>query len=79
MSKDWDLGFDDGYKFAYENWNPNTGHYTRPLPATFVHREGLYNCGFGEGLISGRSEVLRKTFGEYKSIHWAYGKPVVTK
>lgn len=76
---DWTKGFDDGYEFAIKNFNPQTGSYNIELPGSFRHRVGEYNCGFGEGLISGRGIVLDKTFPGWKRIHWPNGKADVTK
>lgn len=46
-------------------------------PGNFVHRAGSYNCGFGEGIITGRSEVIHNAFGNIKSIHWENDSPVI--
>ena len=68
---EWGKGFEDGIKYAIKNGSL-TIHYniiegkkvfsgigggTKQLPEKFQHRAGLYNCGFGEGLLTG--------FGKY--------------
>lgn len=79
MSPEYEKGFNAGIEFATKNFNTQTGRYSKAFPDTFQHRVGIYNCGFGEGLITGRSEVIDKTFGELKSIHWSNGKPVIER
>lgn len=79
MNSEWEKGFDAGYKFAVDNWNADTGKYMIELPETFVHRNGHYNCGYGEGLISGRSQKIESTFGKIKEIHWENGRAVIKR
>lgn len=63
MSETYKQGFDAGYKFSIENWDPHTGNYSKSLPIEF-------NNGFVEGLISGRRFILDVTFPGYKKIYW---------
>ena len=77
MSEEYKNGFDAGFDFAKKNWDPQTGRQTKEFPKRFVHRGNVWSCGFGEGLISGRSELMTMTFGKFKSIHWSNGNAVV--
>lgn len=77
MSTEYANGFDAGIEFAKRYFNPWTGKMTQDFPSYFVHRSGSYNCGFGEGLITGRGEKIHTTFGQIKSIYWENDNPVI--
>lgn len=77
MSNEYKSGFDDGYKFAVENFDANTGRYKVDLPDKFIHRGNTWSCGYGEGLISGRRRVMIQTFGNFTEISYASGKAKV--
>ena len=79
MNKEWDDGFTAGFEFATQHYDPQTGTQDAPFPESFIHRAGSFNCGFGEGLISGRSDKIQKAFGKFKSLHWENGKPVIER
>lgn len=76
MNEEYEKGFNDGIEWALKHFNPQTG--VTELPSSYIHRHGVYNKGFGEGLITGRSEVIEKTFGNsFTSISWSDGKVIV--
>jgi len=79
ISSEWNVGFDEGYKWAMDNYNPNSGMNMANYPNRFVHRGDAWSCGFGEGLISGRSQKMRDVFGYFKSIHWKNGKAIIER
>jgi hypothetical protein len=70
MSEKYKKDFDEGFKYALQNWDPNTGRMQYP--------DGFSNA-FAEGVISGRYIVMKDTFGEFKSINWNGGKPNVVR
>lgn len=79
MSEVYKKGFENGIKFSIDNWNPQTGYYKNAFPSNFVHRGDVWSCGFGEGLITGRNQVITKTFGEFKSLSWDNGRVTVVR
>lgn len=79
MSDEYGKGWQDGYDFALKHYDAHSGKMSEDYPDTFVHRQGSYNCGFGEGIISGRSKKIHDAFGKFKSIHWENGKAIVSR
>lgn len=79
MTDEWQNGFEAGYQFALNHYNPQTGTQNAPYPNAFIHREGAFNCGFGEGLITGRGVKIDEAFGKFKSIYWENGRAIVTR
>ncbi len=73
MDAEWQKGWQDGYNNASVN-SSLTIHYKSEggkkvysshgggakFPETFQHRNGLYNCGYAEGMISGFSAYATK-------------------
>lgn len=77
MSEQWEKGFDDGYQFALLKYDPHTGSMKKNYPNKFVHRGDAWSCGYGEGLISGRSKQIDDAFPGYRSISWPGGRAEV--
>ena len=70
---EWKQGWEDGNKFALENFHPENG-YSVKFPDRFVHRGDSWSCGFAEGEMCGHGKVWDKHFKRADrtllSIHW---------
>jgi hypothetical protein len=77
MSAEYKKGFDEGFEFALTHFDATTGKYFISFPYWFTHRGDIKSCGFGEGLISGRSEKISITYGSVRGIHWENGRAII--